>query len=732
MGVDAPGTYSRAPLNVREDELVVCVPNELYQAHTRESSSFFSEWRQVIALNSLFMKAAHKLRKGFRVVKLLLRNIRASGFHEFKSTRSSTNGFARFSCSKSAYLLLLPFLLVLAMLRLNAELEHVSVALFLHLEEFKSISALQTCVDSLVGAQSFELQLTLYLSSTPTVSNHPDMKSLYDKIPRDQVHLLEVEGTASQSAPFLKQLQTAKYLHKHKYLLIMRSELDATLLERTVECLCGTTQQIRSVFHAFRSDDQIEIIAPMGLTSSPSVSRESMFPHLLRQQHERDELTPVFNEGTVAEIMKLCVTLGHNICQSFDARLVSIVSGSMFWARNSDLYIEHLPNFFQANSAALSKPRVEAAAFEHVIERFIPSVTRFRGGVVVEIQPAPKPIALYSPLFQVFAEINNADVDEGFNERARPVKSKYDAPDGVHLTDVGLGSHDFFAKEVRALQAVVARKYGVYGFNYYYCWLTEKKGPTHHNVMSRVIEQLLTDGEPNIPFMFTWADDPWIQKLLEMPRDGEKLAVQQSYDVEKDASEHFEFLIRLFRHPNYIRVRGKPVLGVYRSTHVAENLQVVLQVWRLRAREYGFPGLHLVDIVDSISAVKHHTFDAIVHGFSSLQALTSDDALLNFEHSPQYWAVVTHDRGMPCYGNPTSEEPGTTYAESIQQLGSIRGREIDTGFNFVCPWDVHDGPERKSVVSWDLKFMQKLASSLTSVPVIRLDKTPADYYPRQL
>jgi glycosyltransferase involved in cell wall biosynthesis len=123
----------------------------------------------------------------------------------------------------------------------------------------------------------------------------------------------------------------------------------------------------------------------------------------------------------------------------------------------------------------------------------------------------------------------------------------------------GLGFYDPTQKEVRLKQAELAKKYGVDGFIYYHYWLENKA------VMHKVLDRILEDNEPNLPFCLCFANDSWKHnygiddKYKSFYKDGSTF--KQLYDNPKD---HALYLSKLFNHPNYIKINNKPVLFVYK------------------------------------------------------------------------------------------------------------------------------------------------------------------------
>ena len=64
-----------------------------------------------------------------------------------------------------------------------------------------------------------------------------------------------------------------------------------------------------------------------------------------------------------------------------------------------------------------------------------------------------------------------------------------------------VGFYDFMDVETRRRQASLAREHGVHGFVFPIYWFDGKP------VMDESVLAMLEDGEPDIPFMFSWSND---------------------------------------------------------------------------------------------------------------------------------------------------------------------------------------------------------------------------------
>jgi lipopolysaccharide biosynthesis protein len=174
-------------------------------------------------------------------------------------------------------------------------------------------------------------------------------------------------------------------------------------------------------------------------------------------------------------------------------------------------------------------------------------------------------ITFYLPQFHPFKE-NNEWWGKGFTEWTNVTKTKprFRGHYQPHLpTD--LGFYDLRVPEVRAEQAEMARKYGIYGFCYYHYWFNGKL------LMERPLEEILNSGEPDFPFMLCWANENWTRKW-----DGgvNSVLIEQKYSEEDDI-KHIHYLLPFLKDPRYIRIN---VIEKFNPYSDEENL-IFINAW---------------------------------------------------------------------------------------------------------------------------------------------------------
>lgn len=186
-------------------------------------------------------------------------------------------------------------------------------------------------------------------------------------------------------------------------------------------------------------------------------------------------------------------------------------------------------------------------------------------------------IAIHLPQFHPFAE-NDEWWGKGFTEwtnvaKAQPQFIGHYQP---HIPS-DTGFYDLRLPETRELQAKLAQENGIYGFCYYHYWFNGKI------LMNKPLDDLLSSKKPNFPFMYCWANENWTRVW-----DGgsSKILIKQDYTIEDDL-QHIRYLLKnVFSDYRYIRIDGKPVFAIYRSTAIP-NIKQTLKLWREEAQKYG-------------------------------------------------------------------------------------------------------------------------------------------------
>lgn len=195
-----------------------------------------------------------------------------------------------------------------------------------------------------------------------------------------------------------------------------------------------------------------------------------------------------------------------------------------------------------------------------------------------------RPIAFYLPQYHPIPE-NDEWWGKGFTEWTNTAKAKplFKGHYQPHVP-ADLGFYDLRLPEARAAQADMAREYGIEAFCYYHYWFGGRR------LLERPFDEVLESGQPDFPFCLCWANQTWTGVWHGAPN---RVLIEQTYPGMDNHRRHFEYLLKAFLDPRYIRVEGKPVFIVYSPEALPES-QKVTDFWRTLAVEAGLPGLFLM------------------------------------------------------------------------------------------------------------------------------------------
>lgn len=219
--------------------------------------------------------------------------------------------------------------------------------------------------------------------------------------------------------------------------------------------------------------------------------------------------------------------------------------------------------------------------------------------------------------------------------------------------------------------------------------------------MERPVNDILSSGEPDFPFMLCWANENWARNW-----DGgfTDVLMYQEYSDEDDA-EHIRWLCQnVFQDKRYIRISGRPVFAVYRVS-LFPDFKNTIAIWRKVAKEeYGmelylietmFPGdsahTSLTEGVDA--AMDFQPIGVMATGLTQVKTIPLDKkeshgsrpTVYNYADYVDYCCGIDlPDRCFPCVSPGFDNSPrrvGRTFLSFTEQSPTNYGRWL---FDALC------------------------------------------------
>lgn len=221
---------------------------------------------------------------------------------------------------------------------------------------------------------------------------------------------------------------------------------------------------------------------------------------------------------------------------------------------------------------------------------------------VADERASPKLIAFYLPEFHPISA-KDAWWDNGLTEWTNAVSALPNFEGHMQpRLPADLGFYDLRLPETMDAQVALARRFGVYGFCFYYYWFNGRR------LLQRPLEQFLERKQPNFPFCICWANENWTRHSTDREHE---ISIKQEYG--EDFSVRFiRDVIPILKDPRYITVQSEPIVLVYQVSLLPDP-RATAEIWRTECQKAGIPSVHLVAVQSfGIGDPRPFGFDAAV------------------------------------------------------------------------------------------------------------------------
>lgn len=226
-------------------------------------------------------------------------------------------------------------------------------------------------------------------------------------------------------------------------------------------------------------------------------------------------------------------------------------------------------------------------------------------------------IAFYLPQFHPIPE-NDKWWGKGFTEwtnvaKARPLFKGHYQP----RIPADLGFYDLRVPEVREEQARMAKEAGIEGFCYWHYWFGNGK-----QLLERPFNEVLESKRPDFPFCLGWANHSWATstwaKRSGVKKDG--MIAEQTYPGKEDYKMHFDYVLKAFKDPRYIKVDGKPLFVVFAPNEIPNCKTDFIDYWQELAKLNGLNGIHFVGYTENTGKIGETGIKALMDAFPTDKA----------------------------------------------------------------------------------------------------------------
>lgn len=217
-----------------------------------------------------------------------------------------------------------------------------------------------------------------------------------------------------------------------------------------------------------------------------------------------------------------------------------------------------------------------------------------------------KLITFYLPQYYE-NKMNNDNFGKGFMEWYNVTKAipQFTGHYQPHLP-IDVGFYDLSHDDIMYRQIELAKKYGIYGFCFYYYWFSGER------LLDKPLDNFLANKDLKFPFCLFWANETWTK----LWGDGDHRTIIKKQELNQNDEKLFiKDIVKYFQDDRYIKIHNKPLLIIYKTEiFKKEKFTSFLETIKLEIKNYGFSDLYILTTDCGFGKIdaKQYKMDGIV------------------------------------------------------------------------------------------------------------------------
>lgn len=178
---------------------------------------------------------------------------------------------------------------------------------------------------------------------------------------------------------------------------------------------------------------------------------------------------------------------------------------------------------------------------------------------------------------------NLRKINNNKNNNNNNYKNNNDRPLDIYLDYYDLILDDnIFERQIK-----IAKAHGLNGFMFYHYWFSKTTNKTRNKVMYKFIEKIFEKKEDyEFNFFFSWINEELNHTI-------------QDYNDKNEWNLHINYLLKFFKHKNYLRISNRPVFMFHHEFLIDNSIfNDMISYWKRILIENGFEGIYIILLTD--------------------------------------------------------------------------------------------------------------------------------------